>query len=92
MRIYANDGVPHEVAPRSYVRWKNSMKSAKVVGKTTENLQKSLEKCIFSPELIVLMKQKLSYIMVVDDLYLFHIDGPVAILMFVVPFVSGIVE
>ena len=44
MRIYANDGVPHEVAPRSYVRWKNSMKSAKVVGKTAEYLQKSLEK------------------------------------------------
>ncbi len=68
MRIYANDGVPHEVAPRLFVLLSNS------------------------PVTIMSVKQKLSYIMVVDDLYLLHIDGPVAILMFVVPFVSGIVE
>ena len=68
MRIYANDGVPHEVAPRLFVLLPNS------------------------PVTIMSVKQKLSNIMVVDDLYLLHIDGPVAILMFVVPFVSGIVE
>ena len=68
MRIYANDGVPLHVAPRSFVLLSNS------------------------PVTIMSVKQKLSYIMVVDDLYLLHIDGPVAILMFVVPFVSGIVE